>query len=105
MQGNNYERGLSRTTHKRFHLSSGSSESVLHLFWPLTLSGEEASTVNVFKSLVQLPPSARARSKVTEDADVSKLFAVAVRGQGEQKGPLEAHEAPNTRQVEAPRVR
>lgn len=52
MQGNNHERGLSCTTHKRLHLSSASSESVLRSFWPLTLSGEEASTVSVFKSLV-----------------------------------------------------
>lgn len=42
--------------------------------------------------------------EVTEDADISKLFAVAVRGQGEQKGPLEAHEAPHTGQVETLRV-
>lgn len=42
--------------------------------------------------------------EVTEDADISKLFAVAVSAQGEQEGPLEAHEAPHTGQVEAPRV-
>lgn len=43
-------------------------------------------------------------SEVTEDADVGELFAVAVSGEGEQEGPLQAHEAPHTGQVEAPRV-
>lgn len=43
--------------------------------------------------------------EVTEDADVGELLAVAVGGQGEQEGPLEAHEAPHTGQVETPGVR
>lgn len=43
-------------------------------------------------------------SEVTEDADVSELFAVAVSGQGEQEGPLQTHETPHTGQVEALRV-
>lgn len=42
--------------------------------------------------------------EVTEDADVGELFAIAVSGQGQQEGPLEAHEAPHTGQVETPRV-
>lgn len=42
--------------------------------------------------------------KVTEDADICKLFAVAVGAQREQERPLEAHEAPHTGQVEAPGV-
>lgn len=42
--------------------------------------------------------------EVTEDADIGKLFAVAVGRQGEQEGPLEAHEAPHTGQVETARV-
>lgn len=42
--------------------------------------------------------------EVTEDADIGKLFAVAVSGQGEQEGPLEGHEAPHTGQVETVRV-
>lgn len=43
-------------------------------------------------------------SEVTEDTDVGELFAVAVSAQGEQEGPLQAHEAPHTGQVETPRV-
>lgn len=43
-------------------------------------------------------------SEVTEDTDVGELFAVAVSGQGEQEGPLEAHEAPHTGQIETPGV-
>lgn len=39
--------------------------------------------------------------EVTEDTDVGKLFAVAVSGQAEQGGPLQAHEAPHGGQVEA----
>ena len=42
--------------------------------------------------------------EVTEDADIGKLFAVAVGRQGKQEGPLEAHEAPDTGQVETARV-
>ena len=42
--------------------------------------------------------------EVTEDADIGELFAVAVGRQGEQEGPLEAHEAPHTGQVETARV-
>lgn len=42
--------------------------------------------------------------KVTEDADICKLFAVAMSAQREQERPFEAHEAPHTRQVEAPGV-
>lgn len=41
---------------------------------------------------------------VAENADISKLFAVAVSGKGQQKGPFEAHDAPHRRQVEALRV-
>lgn len=57
------------------------------------------------KSESLLPWSVGARSEATEDADVIELLVVAVSRQREQKGPLEAHEAPNTRQVEAQGVR
>lgn len=43
-------------------------------------------------------------SEVTEDTDVCKLFAVAVSTHSEYEGPLQAQEAPNAGQVEAPRV-
>lgn len=39
--------------------------------------------------------------EVTKDADVGKLFAVAVSSQSKQEGPLEAHEAPHAGQEEA----
>lgn len=42
-----------------------------------------------------------AHSEVTENADVIELLLVAVSRKREQEGPLEAHEAPNTRHVEA----
>lgn len=42
--------------------------------------------------------------EVTEDTDVSELFAVAVSVQGEQEGPLQTHEAPHAGQVETLRV-
>lgn len=42
--------------------------------------------------------------EVTEDADIGELFAVTVGRQGEQEGPLEAHEAPNAGQVETLRI-
>lgn len=39
--------------------------------------------------------------KVTQDADICKLFTVAVSTQGEEERPLQGHEAPHTGQVEA----
>lgn len=45
-----------------------------------------------------------ADSEVTEDADVRKLFAVAFGSQEELEGPLQAHSAPHSWQVETPRV-
>lgn len=45
------------------------------------------------------------KSEVTEDADVCKLLAVAVRGQGEEKRPLQTHDAPHGGQVQTLRVR
>lgn len=38
-------------------------------------------------------------SKVTEDADVSKLLVVAVRIQAKKKSPFQCQEAPNTGQI------
>lgn len=43
--------------------------------------------------------------EVTEDADVGELFAVAVRGQRQEEGPLQTHQAPHAGQVQAARVR
>lgn len=43
-------------------------------------------------------------SEVTEDTDVSKLFAVAVSRQGEQGRPLQSHKAPHAGQIETVRV-
>lgn len=45
------------------------------------------------------------QSKVTQDADVSKLLAVPVRVQTQQEGPLKSHEAPHGWQVETLGVR
>lgn len=39
--------------------------------------------------------------EIAEDADVGELFAVAVRGKRQQEGPLQAHQAPHTRQEQA----
>lgn len=83
-------------------LFSGSSENVIHYIWASTLSGWEASTSEHIPKTEVI--AGYLRCSFTENADISKLFAVAVRGQGEQKGPFEAHEAPHTGQVETLRV-
>lgn len=38
--------------------------------------------------------------KVIEDGDVGELFAISMGVKGQQEGPLQAHEAPHTRQVQ-----
>lgn len=42
--------------------------------------------------------------KVTEDANVGELFAITMRRETEEEGPLQSHQAPDRREVQAARV-
>lgn len=78
--------------------------------WPYSTSSSSLSRADRSKSIFQIslhapPPTGGVQSEVTEDADVSEFLAIAVGVEAEEESPLESHETPDTRQVEARGVR